>query len=187
MEPKRQREVALAIVAVALIAIVIWSVRSASAPGPTTETAGRTSAAPASQPARDPNTLTAIDLQALEAERPEPEGSNRNPFRFKSRAPAPSPQKGPSPMMPQTSPVLTGQIEPPSLPRIPLKFIGLLSSQHDPKVGRVAILSDGRGVYYGRENETIEGRYRILKIGVESIDLAYLDGRGRQTIRLTGQ
>ena len=58
----------------------------------------------------------------------------------------------------------------------------------DPaKPGRVAILSDSRGVYYGREGEIVEGRYRILKIGVESIDLAYLDGRGRQTIRLTGQ
>jgi hypothetical protein len=54
-------------------------------------------------------------------------------------------------------------------------------------VGRLAILSDGRGVYYGHEGEIIEGRYRILRIGVESVDLAYLDGRGRQTIRLTGQ
>ena len=41
--------------------------------------------------------------------------------------------------------------------------------------------------YYGREGEVIEGRYRIVKIGVESIELAYLDGRGRQTIRQTGQ
>ena len=40
------------------------------------------------------------------------------------------------------------------------------------------MLSDGRGVYQGREGEIIEGRYRILQIGIESIDLAYLDGRG---------
>ena len=75
----------------------------------------------------------------------------------------------------------------PGPPRIPLKFIGVVEAQQDPKIGRLAILSDTRGVYYGRENDTIEGRYRILKIGVESVDLAYLDGRGRQTIRLTGQ
>jgi hypothetical protein len=187
MERKRQREMALAIVAAALIAAAIWSVRSASAPAPAAQTAGRTSGPAARQAARDPNTLTGIDLQALEAERPEPEDSNRNPFRFKARAPAPRPQTAPSATMPQMPPVPTGPIEPPALPRIPLKFIGLLSSQSDPKVGRVAILSDTRGVYYGKENETIEGRYRILKIGVESIDLAYLDGRGRQTIRLTGQ
>ena len=57
----------------------------------------------------------------------------------------------------------------------------------DPKFGPVAVLSDNRGVYYGREGDAIEGRYRILRIGVESVDLAYLDGRGRQTIRFTGQ
>jgi hypothetical protein len=62
-----------------------------------------------------------------------------------------------------------------------------MTSEQDRTVGRVAILSDAHGVYYGREGEIIEGRYRILKIGVESIDLAYLDGRGRQTIRQTGQ
>jgi len=49
------------------------------------------------------------------------------------------------------------------------------------------VLSDARGVYYGHEGEIVEGRYRILRIGVESIDLAYVDGRGRQTIRQTGQ
>jgi hypothetical protein len=33
----------------------------------------------------------------------------------------------------------------------------------------------------------IEGRYKILRIGVESLDIAYLDGTGRRTIRLSGQ
>ena len=36
------------------------------------------------------------------------------------------------------------------------------------------------------EGQEIQGRYRILKIGVESIDIAYLDGTGRQTLRLGG-
>ncbi len=53
---------------------------------------------------------------------------------------------------------------------------------------KVAVLTDGRGApFYGKEGDVVEGRYRILKIGVESIDIAYADGRGRQTIRLTGQ
>jgi hypothetical protein len=42
-------------------------------------------------------------------------------------------------------------------------------------------------VYHGREGETIEGRYRIVRIGQESIVMEYEDGRGRTTIRLTGQ
>jgi hypothetical protein len=52
--------------------------------------------------------------------------------------------------------------------------------------GKIAALSDGRFVYHGREGEVIEGRYRIVKIGVESIVMEHIDGRGRQTIRLTG-
>lgn len=190
MARRRQREVALAIVAVALIATAAWNVRSTNSPAPSAEMARTAPTSQAIPPARDQNAVTAIDLQALDAERPEPEGTSRNPFRFKSRAPADRPSGSPAPpppMVPQTTSGPMGSIEPPPLPRISLKFIGLVDARQDPKVGRVAILSDTRGVYYGRENETIEGRYRILKIGVESIDLAYLDGRGRQTIRLTGQ
>jgi hypothetical protein len=41
-------------------------------------------------------------------------------------------------------------------------------------------------LFKGREGEVVAGQYRILKIGVESVEMAYLDGRGRQTIRLTG-
>ena len=52
---------------------------------------------------------------------------------------------------------------------------------------KIAILSDGRGApLYGKEGDTVLGQYKILHIGVESIDMAYLDGRGRQTIRLSG-
>ena len=70
------------------------------------------------------------------------------------------------------------------MPPIPLHFIGVVDkTTHKQKV---AVLTDGRGVFYGGEGDIIEGRYRILRIGVESVELAYADGRGRQTIRLTG-
>jgi hypothetical protein len=66
-----------------------------------------------------------------------------------------------------------------------LKFIGLVEAPESD--ARIAILSDGRGApVYGREGDTILGRYRILHIGTESVEMAYLDGRGRQTIRLSG-
>ena len=78
-----------------------------------------------------------------------------------------------------------GPPPPPPLPPIPLKFIGIVEA---PTHGeKIAVLSDGRNApFYGTEGAIIEGRYRILKIGAESIELAYADGRGRQTIRLTG-
>jgi hypothetical protein len=48
------------------------------------------------------------------------------------------------------------------------------------------VLSDGRGIYRGVEGDIIEGRYRIVRIGTESIEMTHLDGSGRQVIRLSG-
>ena len=69
------------------------------------------------------------------------------------------------------------------LPPINLKLIGIVEQGSGrPKI---AILSDGSGPpVYGKEGGIVLGRYRILKIGDESIELAY--ARGHQTIRLTG-
>ena len=50
-----------------------------------------------------------------------------------------------------------------------------------------AVLSDGKVTMYGKDGDTIDGRYRIVKIGAESVEVTHLDGRGRQVIRLTGQ
>ncbi len=78
----------------------------------------------------------------------------------------------------------SGPPPPPPVPAIGLKFIGLL----EPGPGqRIAVLSDGRGApIYGKEGESLLGQYRILRIGPESIELEYIDGRGRQAIRLSG-
>jgi hypothetical protein len=76
-----------------------------------------------------------------------------------------------------------GPPPPPPVAPITLKFIGII----DRGGLRIAVLSDSAGhIDYGAEGAIIGGRYRVLKIGVESIEMAHLDGRGRQTIRLTG-
>jgi hypothetical protein len=73
---------------------------------------------------------------------------------------------------------------PPPVPPIPVKFMGLISVQGV----RRAQFSDTRGaVFSGKEGDIIEGRYRLLRIGPDWVEMAYLDGRGRQTIRMTGQ
>jgi hypothetical protein len=109
----------------------------------------------------------------------------RNPFRFQQReAPAARGRAAAAPR-PEFSapPVPTG---PPPPPPITLRFIGLIEAP--PRTGRVALLSDGRGgLMYGREGDTVDGRYRMLRVGIDSIEMAYVDGRGRQTIRLSGQ
>ncbi len=74
---------------------------------------------------------------------------------------------------------------PPPPPPIPLKFIGVVERANGVKW---AVLSDGKSApQHGKEGDVIDGRYRIVKIGTESVELTYVDGRGRQTVRLTGQ
>ena len=64
-------------------------------------------------------------------------------------------------------------------------LIGLMEGV--PGQGKVAAFSDCRTTMRGREGEIIAGQYRLVKIGVESVVLEYVDGRGRTTIRMSGQ
>jgi len=124
-----------------------------------------------------------VNLEALTRARGEPATEGRNPFRFQPKPPPPAPAVArlPPDAAPQMPMVPTG---PPPPPPIPLKFIGLVEKADGTKI---AVLSDGRRPHSGVEGQDIDGRYRIVKIGNESIEMVYLDGRGRQTIRLTGQ
>lgn len=130
-----------------------------------------------------------VRLASLEHQRAEPSAASRNPFKFERRAAAGAkPTDSESlaantPPPPALPPVPSG---PPPPPPIPLKFIGVLE-KGEGMTWAVLSVGDGRGPLHGKEGDIIDGRYRILKIGTESIDMAYLDGRGRQTIRLTGQ
>lgn len=121
-----------------------------------------------------------VHLEQLQQERSRPASAERNLFRFRprqvasaappaSRIPPPPPPRPPGPSVP-------------SVPPITLKFIGVVQATAQSQT--YAVLRDDRGVYHGREGDIIEGRYRILRIGAESIELAYVDGQGRQTIRL---
>ncbi len=132
-----------------------------------------------------------VKLEALQRERPEVTGTQRNLFRFQIRSAPPSPSPvlppGPPPGPPPTLEIpVAGPVGPPPPPPIPIKFIGLAGAPGPD--GQVVFFSDGRGhVFFGKEGDIIEGRYRVLKVSAAEAELAYLDGRGRQTIRLSGQ
>jgi hypothetical protein len=127
-----------------------------------------------------------VKVDSLSEARPQPVPNGRNPFRL---APPPAPP-APAGRPPDRStaappqPVVQDPPPPQAPPPIPLKFIGVVGLPGDR--GKLAVLSDGRFVYHGREGAIIEGRYRILRIGEQSIELEHADGRGRQTIRLSG-
>jgi|SoiMethySBSTD1v2_1073268.scaffolds.fasta_scaffold01540_15 hypothetical protein len=144
---------------------------------------------PSTAPARGSTATTArrelpvtdVKLDLLQATREELPAAERNPFRFKPKPPPPAP-----PVVRNTSPSIVAPLVPtgpPPPPPIPLRVIGVIEGQ--PRLG---IMSDGRGnVFYGKEGDIIDGRYRVLRVGPDSADLSYTDGRGRQTLRMSGQ
>jgi hypothetical protein len=181
MEPERRQRVLLGLlVIVAVIGAIYWlrpgpaaSLRTSSNP----RAAGRGAAAAAAGTAAPD-----VHLDALEAERPKPGDVDRNLFRFKPKAPPPPP---PGATRPAPPPIATGGPPPTqTVPPITLKYIGVIAVESSGK--KIAGLSDGREVWHGSEGDVILGQYKILRIGTESIEMSYIDGRGRQTIRLSG-
>ena len=184
----RSRSVVLA--AVGGGAILLAGVMMARDDAPVAQGPDRARAAARSQTRRGEVPLNDVKLELLHrdarhARRAGPQPvSLRGPSTLTPKGAAAPPRTATSVPARITAPAPpTGPLRPPP---IPLKFIGLVEAPS--QAGRVAILSDGRGnVFYGKEGDTIEGRYRMLKIGPELIELSYMDGRGRQTIRLSGQ
>ncbi len=175
-------------VATVVVLLVAWRVlMPAAAPAPTAAPARTRAARPLSD--AEPAVLRPVRLDALTASREQPNGGKRNPFRFQA-PPAPPPPPKPVFSPPQQTgpsgpppPVVPPGPPPPAV--IPLKFIGIVERANGVKW---AVMSDGKSApLHGKEGDVIEGRYRIVKIGTESIELTYVDGRGRQTVRLTGQ
>jgi hypothetical protein len=70
------------------------------------------------------------------------------------------------------------------VPPIPLKLMGFIDL---PGGGKVAALSDCKGATFSAaEGKTVDGQYRIVKIGIESITIEFINGKGRQTLRVEG-
>lgn len=173
------RRLGLVVVLVLLgAAVVVFRPRGAAVAGDSSESAGRVTEGPVDAVVED---LELARLDAGAAARPV---ARRNPFRFGvPRAEVPERRTAQVTQAQSPSP---GPAVPPPPPPIPLRFIGFV--EEAGATPRIAVMSDGRGnVFDAKEGDIIEGRYRVLRVGTDSADLVYLDGRGRQTIRLSGQ
>jgi hypothetical protein len=192
MAPKTVKQLAVLGALLATLVVVLMltggDTPAGTAPAPSNRVSGTTGTR--QKPAADQVAVTDIQLEALKAPRDDAPTPERNLFRFEVKAPPP-PQPRPATAppsavtrpVPTTPPVPAG---PPPPPPIPLRFIGVLNAP--TQAGRVAVLTDGRGAnLMGREGDIIEGRYRLLRIGPDTVEMAYTDGRGRQVIRLSGQ
>ena len=170
----------------AAVVVAMWMLWPAT-PAPSASTAQVPAPARAVRPPAKGAPVAPVKLDSLAGDRRGPGDGSRNPFRFQPRTVAPPPRQvaepPPSTAVTET-PRPAGPTGPPPLPPIPLKFIGILERANGVKW---AVLSDGKVTMHGKDGDIVDGRYRIVKIGTESIELTYLDGRGRQVVRLTGQ
>ncbi len=136
----------------------------------------------------------AVKIDEMATDRSIPEAERRNPFRFGVRTAPRSGSGGEdevarapegTPVDRDVIPAPTGDTTSGGTEGVPLSFIGFVES---PGVeGRVVVLTDGEIVHYGRVGDVIDGRYRIVGLGLESVDLERIDGRGKQTLRLPSE
>ena len=177
----------LGVAVAALLAYAMWP--AARQPGAASNPPREQRKQASAKNAQDvPGSLN-VPLAALTQPPPAPgDEAPRNPFRFyvKPPPPPPPPPKVPKAGEPGFVPPSPPPPPPPPAgpPAIPLKFIGTLEGQGK----KVAIFQTERAglPIYAAEGETVLGQYRVVKIGVESVILEYLDGRGRQTIPMRG-
>jgi hypothetical protein len=163
--------------------LVVLAVLVYRAAGPMLEDRAAPPAAP--PPAPDPPRGAAtpgIGLEALTAPRGDSPMVRRNLFRFDAERPS----GNGDPAVPEARPLAHAEEPalPPDHPPLDLELIGIVEAREQS--ARVAVLSDTRGVYHGYEGDIIEGRFRIVRVGDESVEIVRLADQTSHVIRLAG-
>lgn len=71
---------------------------------------------------------------------------------------------------------------PPPAPPAPLRFYGFAEQSHGGR--RQVFLTDGEEVYVAAEGDVVLRRYRVARVGSQSIELEELSGRQRWVVPL---
>jgi hypothetical protein len=144
--------------------------------------------------APDPATIDPtlrLDLLAR-LQQVEVEGAHRSIFDF-GQPPAPKPDpaklaaekaKVPSPIVPVMPEAEAAKAEPPKpqAPPIPLKFYGYISPVGNP--AKRAFFVDGEEIHVVNEGDVVKKRYRIVRIGVNSVVVEDTEFKSEQTLPL---
>jgi hypothetical protein len=163
----RREKGLLGLAALAVVAVTGWALR-------------RSDNAPAVL-GRPLQPVPRIDLARIDAPRGEDAAGRRDLFAFgraaepeEDRTPPPvvapplgSPGAGGAPGMPGSE--VASLPVTPSLPPLNLKYIGSVENKAGVKVA--VLVTDRREVLTGQAGEVVANRYRIARIGLESVDL----------------
>ena len=179
---QRPRPWLLVLLGLAIVAYVLTQMFSSRTVSQTVTSTGPRPAGPARADRIDPEELD-VRIEALSQPQDGPGDGGRNPFRFQPKAPPPPPPPPPQMQRPNPGPVTdAGPPGPPPIGNL-IKFIGIVETGKE----RIGAFSDCRFTFSGRDGEIIEGRFRVVRIGVESAVVEYVDGKGRTTLPLNGQ
>ena len=135
-----------------------------------------------------PPPVPRIDLARLATERPETTAGHRDLFRFGSAAADADAERAPTPAE-TPEPVATPTIEavatpPPGPPPLNLKYLGSVENRAGVKVA--VLMTDRKEVLTGQMGEMVANRYRIARIGLESVDLEDVGSGQSRRIPLRG-
>jgi len=176
--PRRWIVPGLAVVAAASVG---WALLRDT--GPAVAPSASAAEAPKGTGKREPE-LPRIDLARLDRPRPESGVGHRDLFDFAAPPPTPPPPPMPSaPPVEETPPPVTVPTPPP-LPPLNIKYIGAFEGKKGLKVA--VLMTDRKEVLTGQVGEVVANRYRIVKIGLESVDVQDVGSEQVRRIPLKG-
>ncbi len=183
-KPTRREGVLLALVAVGLLVAAIRLL-----PERATGLPLRARARASAEPLPD---VPRIDLARLDAPRAAREAGRRNLFGFgatpvEEREEEPVVVVATPPPAPVVPPGMTlgpGGVLTPSLPPLNVKYIGSVENAHGVKVA--VLVTDRREVLAGQAGQVVANRYRIARIGLESVDLEDVGSGQSRRVPLKG-
>lgn len=185
-ENRKKTIAAVILFAIALL-LVGWNLMRSSSPAPSPKAGGEAGgSAPGTSGAHgaapmfsnlDPSLRTDLLKGSEEVEY---EGSGHDIFR-------PKPAPTPTPIVPvihaSQGPTVRPSPTPTPRPPINLKFYGFASSKTD-NVKRV-FLSEGEYIFIAKEGDIVRGRYRIIRVNPNSVEVEDVLNNNRQSIPLT--
>lgn len=161
----------------AVIVLAAYGLMPADAPGPATPVRAGERSRPG--PAESP--LPVIDFARIANPPPAPGLGSRDLFDFAALPPAPVPSPPPSAEGDDPPPITVPT--PPPLPPLNIKYIGAV----ERRGVKVAMLMTERNeVLTGQVGETVGNRFRIVKIGLESVDIQEVGSDQVRRIPLKG-
>ena len=168
--------------AVAAAACVGWVVLRDTAPAVTPSASAAET--PKGAGRREPD-LPRIDLARLDRPRPASGIGRRDLFDFATPPPTPPPPvPSAPPVLVETPPPIAAPPTPPPLAPLNIKYIGAFEGKKGLKVA--VLMTDRKEVLTGQVGEVVANRYRIVRIGLESVDVQEVGSEQVRRIPLKG-